>query len=140
MNKTEINKNTLAAFTFFVALGALTGFVLMMVDPFGTKLGMDGFLQNLQQSLPCAEALTKTLIPWGIALLCVIGLPHVLAGTLLLFRRHCSPYVCMFCAFLLMLCCCLEYYLFGFYIHIIVFFVLGIIEMISAKLYRNRFK
>ena len=140
MKRTEIIKDTLAAFTFFIALGALTGFVMMMIDPSGAKFGMDVLLQDMQQSLPCTKTLFKTLIPSGIVLLCVIGLPHIIAGVLLLLRRHCSPYVCMFCAILLILFCGLEFYLFGFYIQIIIFFVLGIIELISAKLYLNRFK
>ena len=68
-----------------LCLGAVAGAVGMLAAPDGSALGMEGLLPYFQV-LPLAEYLYQDFVFPGIALLCVNGIPNLIAAALLF--RH----------------------------------------------------
>ena len=72
--------------TLFIGLGAVGGAAMMLLDPSGRSVGMDGLLPYFQV-LPFADALFQDLTFSGFALLIVNGLTNLTATGLLLARK-----------------------------------------------------
>lgn len=69
--------------TLFIGLGAVGGAAMMLIDPSGRSVGMDGLLPYFQV-LPFADVLFQDLTFSGFALLLVNGLTNLTAAGLLL--------------------------------------------------------
>ena len=72
--------------TLFIGLGAVGGAAMMLLDPSGRSVGMDGLLPYFQV-LPFADVLFQDLTFSGFALLLVNGLMNLTAAGLLLARK-----------------------------------------------------
>lgn len=82
----ERARKWLIFWTLFIGLGAVGGAAMMLIDPSGRAVGMDGLLPYFQV-LPFADVLFQNLIFSGFALLLVNGLTNLTAAGLLLARK-----------------------------------------------------
>ena len=82
----ERTRKWLIIWTLFIGLGAVGGAAMMLLDPTGRSVGMDGLLPYFQV-LPFADVLFQDLIFSGFALLLVNGLTNLTAAGLLLARK-----------------------------------------------------
>ncbi|MBO7601643.1 MAG: hypothetical protein J6S94_01265 [Bacteroidaceae bacterium] len=118
--------------TLFIGTGAVIGAMMMWIDPIGMMCGCEPLLQMLRDKMPWPELFFTNFIPSGFVLLFFIGGTQ-LGSTILLFKKHrCASYAILACGILLMLWIGLEWYIFGFNAMSNIFFVLGIIEVLSA--------
>lgn len=78
-------RRALLFWCLFIGIGAVAGAVGMLAAPDGSALGMEGLLPYFQV-LPLAEYLYQDFVFPGIALLCVNGIPNLIAAALLF--RH----------------------------------------------------
>ena len=118
--------------TLFIAVGAVGGAVMMWMDPTGVSWEGEPMLDILRAKMPWPEVLFRDFIPSGFALLAVNGLPQLLAA-LMLFKKH--PRACratLACGIILMLWIVLEWYVWGFVALSNIYFVLGLVETVSA--------
>ncbi|NLU25057.1 MAG: hypothetical protein GXW99_10205 [Clostridiales bacterium] len=90
MKKSHSRCNTarkvLIFWCLFIGIGALGGSSCMLLKPDGSLMGMQGLLPYFQV-LPFAEVLYQNYIFPGIALLCVNGIPNLIAAVLLLRKK-----------------------------------------------------
>lgn len=70
----------------FIGVGAVGGAACMLLDPQGVRTGMAGLLPGLKK-LPFADVLFRSLTFSGVALLCVNGIPNLVAAGLLFAGR-----------------------------------------------------
>ena len=70
----------------FIGIGALGGSACMLARPDGSLMGMQGLLPYFQV-LPFAEVLYQNYVFPGIALLCVNGIPNLIAAALLFQKK-----------------------------------------------------
>ena len=118
--------------TLFIAVGAIGGAVMMLMDPTGVSWGGEPMLEILRAKMPWPELFFRDFIPSGFALLAVNGLPQLLAA-LMLFKKHPWAYrVALACGLILMLWIVLEWYVWGFVALSNIYFVLGLIEAAAA--------
>ena len=83
----ENARRVLIFWTLFIGLGAVGGAAMMLVDPSGKAVGMDGMLPYFQV-LPFADVLFQDLYFSGWALLIVNGLTNLTAAGLLLAKKQ----------------------------------------------------
>ncbi len=76
----------------FIGVGAVFGAACMLIAPDGSILGMHGMLPYFQV-LPLADTLYQNFTFPGIALLCVNGIPNLVAAGLL-FKRKKAGVIC----------------------------------------------
>ena len=117
--------------TLFIGIGAVIGALMMWIDPNGMMCGCEPMLEMLRTKMPWGAVFFKDFIPSGFVLLAVIGGTQ-LGTAFLLFKKHrWSSYAVLACGLLLMLWTVLEWYIFGFNAMSTIFFVLGLIEVLS---------
>ncbi len=83
----EVARKLLLFWCLFIGLGAVWGAAMMLLKPDGSILQMQTLLPYFQV-LPFADALFQNFTFPGVALLCVNGVPNLIAAWLLLKRRH----------------------------------------------------
>lgn len=90
MKRTRSRYNTarkiLIFWCLFIGIGALAGSTCMLLKPDGSLMGMQGLLPYFQV-LPFAKVLFQNYVFPGIALLCVNGIPNLIAAVLLLRKK-----------------------------------------------------
>ena len=84
-SKFNAARRALLFWCLFIGIGAVAGAVGMLAAPDGSALGMEGMLPYFQV-LPPAEYLYQDFVFPSIALLCVNGIPNLIAAELLF--RH----------------------------------------------------
>lgn len=82
----ETARRILVFWTLFIGIGAVGGAAMILLDPSGKTMGMDGMLPYFQV-LPFAEVVFQDLAFSGIALFIVNGLTNLAAAGLLLARK-----------------------------------------------------
>ena len=85
-SRAERARRWLIFWTLFIGLGAVGGAAMMLLDPSGRRVGMDGLLPYFQV-LPFAGTLFQDLTFSGFALLFVNGLTNLTAAGLLLAKK-----------------------------------------------------
>lgn len=88
----NIARKTLIFWCLFIGIGAVAGSVGMLTAPDGSNLSMQPLLIYFQV-LPFADVLFQDYVFPGIALLCVNGIPNLIAAGLLLKKKR-SGIVC----------------------------------------------
>lgn len=88
----HIARNILIFWCLFIGIGAVGGAVCMLLAPDGSIMGMQGMLPYFQV-LPFADLLFQNFIFSGIALLCVNGIPNLIAAALM-FAKKKSGIIC----------------------------------------------
>jgi len=117
--------------TLFIGLGAVAGASGMLLDPSGKAMGMDGMLPYFQK-LPFADVLFRNLFFSGIALLCVNGIPNLIAATLLILRRKAGVFLGGLFGFTLMLWICIQFYMFPLNFMSTIYFIFGLCQLLTA--------
>ena len=120
--------------TLFVGIGAVGGAVMMWIDPTGALWGGEPLLEMLRAKMPWPDVFFKDFVPSGFVLLILNGISQ-LAAAFLLFRKHrFAPYAVLACGIILMLWIVLEWWVWGFNAICNIYFVLGLLEVVSAVL------
>lgn len=107
----EIARRILVFWTLFIGIGAVGGAAMMLLDPTGKTMGMDGMLPYFQV-LPFAEVVFQDLAFSGIALFIVNGLTNLAAAGLLLARKKAGVVLGGIFGVTLMLWICIQFYIF----------------------------
>jgi len=97
--------------TIFIGLGAITGSLMMWIAP--ARFGMEQLLDPLRR-LPLGHLIGNSFALPGLALLFVIGAPHLIAAWLIFKRHHAGPVVALGAGIVLLSWLALQlFYLFG---------------------------
>lgn len=120
--------------TLFIGIGAVGGALMMWIDPSGALWGGEPLLEMLRAKMPWPDVFFKDFVPSGFVLLILNGISQ-LAAAFLLFRKHrFAPYAVLACGIILMLWIVLEWWVWGFNAICNIYFVLGLLEVVSAVL------
>ena len=125
--------------TLFIGIGAAAGAVMMWIDPTGATWGGEPLLEMLRAKMPWPDIFFKDFIPSGYVLLALNGLPQLLAALMLFKKLRLAPYVVLVCGIILMLWIVLEWWVWGFNALSNIFFVLGLVETITAVVVMRKF-
>lgn len=125
------SRRLLIFWTLFIGLGAVGGAVMMLVDPSGKSVGMDGMLPCFQV-LPFADVLFQNLVFSGISLLIVNGLTNLTAAALLLCKKRVGITLGGIFGITLMLWICIQFYIFPFNFMSTAYFVFGFCQTVTA--------
>jgi len=97
--------------TAFIGIGAIAGSLMMWTTP--ARFGMEQLLEPLHR-LPLGHLIGDSFALPGLALLGVIGLPHLIAAWLIFKRHHGAPVAALFSGIVLLAWLALQlFYLFG---------------------------
>ena len=95
----------------FIGIGAIAGSLMMWTAP--ARFGMEQLLDPLRR-LPLGHLIGNSFALPGLALLFVIGVPHLIATWLIYQRHHAGPVVALFAGIVLLAWLALQlFYLFG---------------------------
>ena len=120
--------------TLFIGIGAVGGALMMWIDPSGALWGGEPLLEMLRAKMPWPDVFFNDFVPSGFVLLILNGISQ-LAAAFLLFRKHrFAPYAVLACGIILMLWIVLEWWVWGFNAICNIYFVLGLLEVVSAVL------
>ena len=118
--------------TLFIGIGAVAGAVMMWIDPTGQMWGGEPLLELLRAKMPWSDVFFKNFIPSGFVLLFLNGITQ-LAAAYLLFKKHrLAQHAVLACGIILMLWIVLEWWVWGFNVVCNIYFVLGLVETITA--------
>ena len=118
--------------TLFIGIGAVAGAVMMWIDPTGATWGGEPLLEMLRAKMPWPDVFFKNFIPSGFVLLLLNGITQIVAAYLL-FKKHClAQHAVLVCGIILMLWIVLEWWVWGFNVVSNIYFVLGLVEAITA--------
>ena len=118
--------------TLFIGIGAVAGAVMMWIDPTGATWGGEALLEMLRAKMPWPDVFFKNFIPSGFVLLLLNGITQIVAAYLL-FKKHClAQHAVLVCGIILMLWIVLEWWAWGFNVVSNIYFVLGLVETITA--------
>ena len=118
--------------TLFIGIGAVMGAAMMWIDPSGQMWGMEPLLEMLRAKMPWPNVFFKDFIPSGFVLLFLNGFTQF-AAAILLFKKHPLAYwAVLACGIILMLWIVLEWWVWGFNAMSNIYFVFGLIEVVTA--------
>ena len=118
--------------TLFIGIGAVAGAVMMWIDPTGQMWGGEPLLEMLRAKMPWPDVFFKNFIPSGFVLLGLNGITQFVAAYLLFKKHRLAQYTVLACGIILMLWIVLEWWVWGFNIVSNIYFVLGLVETITA--------
>ena len=118
--------------TLFIGIGAVAGAVMMWIDPTGQMWGGEPLLELLRAKMPWSDVFFKNFIPSGFVLLGLNGITQLVAAYLLFKKHRLAQYAVLVCGIILMLWIILEWWVWGFNVVCNIYFVLGLVETITA--------
>ena len=126
--------------TLFIGIGAVAGAVMMWIDPTGQMWGGEPLLEMLRAKMPWPDVFFKNFIPSGFVLLGLNGITQFVAAYLLFKKHRLAQHAVLACGIILMLWIVLEWWVWGFNVVCNIYFVLGLVETITAvsMLYQTR--
>ena len=127
----RVTRRLLIFWTLFIGIGAVAGATMMLLDPSGKTVGMDGMLPYFTV-LPFADVLFRDLLFSGIALLVVNGLTNLTAAVLLLCRKRAGILLGGLFGVTLMLWICIQFYMFPPNFMSTSFFFFGLAQAITG--------
>lgn len=127
----RIARNLLLFWCLFIGVGAVGGAVTMFIDPMGVHTGMGGLLPGLQK-LPFADTLFHNLTFPGIALLCVNGIPNLIAAWLLFANKKAGAFCGALFGVTLMLWITIQFCVFPSNILSNSYFVFGLLQALTG--------
>lgn len=98
---------------YFIVIGVIAGVAMMLCDPTGIQFGMDVLIQKFQVAFPFAEGLFENLYASAIALLCVVGVPNIVAIILIHKRSKLATISSLICGVILSFWILVELYAWG---------------------------
>ncbi|MGN1275824.1 MAG: flavodoxin family protein [Floccifex sp.] len=117
--------------TLFIGLGALAGSFGMLSDPSGKAMGMDTMLPYFQV-LPLSEYLYQDYRFPGIALLCINGIPNLMAFVLLMRKKKSGIVSGGIFGITLMLWICIQFVIFPMNFMSTSYFIFGFCQAITG--------
>lgn len=124
-------KNILIFWCLFIGVGAVFGAVGMLTAPDGSNLGMQDMLPYFQV-LPFSDVLFQDFLFSGIALLCVNGIPNLIAAGLL-FAKKKSGVICgTIFGLTLMAWICIQFVIFPSNLLSTIYFDFGIFQALTG--------
>jgi len=117
--------------TWFIGIGAFFGASAMFLKPDGSLLGMQGLLPYFQV-LPLARYLYQDYLFPGIALLCVNGIPNVVAALLIGKRKRSGEILGGVLGLTLMAWITIQFVIFPLNFMDIWFFINGILQAVTG--------
>jgi hypothetical protein len=126
--------------TLFIGIGAVAGAVMMWIDPTGQMWGGEPLLEMLRAKMPWPDVFFKNFIPSGFVLLFLNGITQIVAAYLLFKKHRLAQHAVLACGIILMLWIVLEWWMWGFNVVCNIYFMLGLVETITAviMLYQTR--
>ena len=118
--------------TLFIGIGAVAGAVMMWIDPTGQMWGGEPLLEMLRAKMPWPDVFFKNFVPSGFVLLGMNGITQLVAAYLLFKKHRLAQYAVLACGIILMLWIVLEWWVWGFNVVCNMYFVLGLVETITA--------
>ncbi len=119
--------------TLFIGIGAVAGAAMMWIDPTGVMWGGEPLLEMLRAKMPWPDVFFRNFIPSGFVLLALNGLTQF-AAAYLLFKKHpLAQWAVLACGIILMLWIVLEWWVWGFNAMSNIYFVLGLVEAVAAR-------
>ena len=118
--------------TLFIGIGAVAGAVMMWIDPTGQMWGGEPLLEMLRAKMPWPDVFFKNFVPSGFVLLGMNGITQLVAAYLLFKKHRLAQYTVLACGIILMLWIVLEWWVWGFNVVCNIYFVLGLVETITA--------
>ena len=118
--------------TLFIGIGAVAGAVMMWIDPTGQMWGGEPLLEMLRAKMPWPDVFFKNFVPSGFVLLGMNGITQLVAAYLLFKKHRLAQYAVLACGIILMLWIVLEWWVWGFNVVCNIYFVLGLVETITA--------
>ncbi|NDV45574.1 hypothetical protein D0T49_00710 [Paludibacter sp. 221] len=137
--KEKTLRGWLIFWTLFISVGALGGAFMMFYDTSGEALGMAPMLPYFQV-LPFADVLFRNFLIPGIALFFVNGVTNLIAFYLLMKKNKYGSIAGMCCGIILMLWICIQFYIFPLNFISTIYFLFGILEVLTGFLLYNREK
>lgn len=131
--KIKITRSILIFWCLFIGLGAVAGAWGMLADPTGTAMGMDAMLPYFQV-LPFAKSLFQNLTFPGIALLCINGIPNLVAAILLFAKKKSGIIFGGLFGITLMLWICIQFYIFPLNFMSTIYFIFGFMQAVTGWL------
>ena len=125
--------------TLFIGIGAVAGAVMMWMDPTGATWGGEPLLEMLRAKMPCPDVFFKNFVPSGFVLLGLNGITQFVAAYLLFKNHRLAQHAVLACGIILMLWIVLEWWVWGFNALSNIFFVLGLVETITAVVVMRKF-
>ena len=118
--------------TLFIGIGAVAGAVMMWMDPTGATWGGEPLLEMLRAKMPWPDVFFKNFVPSGFVLLGLNGITQFVAAYLLFKKHRLAQHAVLACGIILMLWIVLEWWVWGFNVVSNIYFVLGLVETITA--------
>lgn len=118
--------------TLFIGIGAVAGAVMMWIDPTGVTWGGEPLLEMLRAKMPWPDVFFRNFIPSGFVLLFLNGITQIVAAYLLFKNHRLAQHAVLVCGIILMLWIVLEWWAWGFNVVSNIYFVLGLVETITA--------
>ena len=124
--------------SYFIAIGALVGVSMMILDPSGIQFGMDTLMQMLQEAFPFAYCLFFNLYASALALLSFIGIPNIAVIVLIHRNNKFAPLCTFLCGVILSLWISVELYAWGPTVLSLLFGVLALLQISIALAWKNK--
>ena len=125
--------------TLFIGIGAVAGAVMMWMDPTGATWGGEPLLEMLRAKMPWPDVFFKNFVPSGFVLLGLNGITQFVVAYLLFKMHRLAQHAVLACGIILMLWIVLEWWVWGFNALSNIFFVLGLVETITAVVVMRKF-
>lgn len=125
-------RNLMLFWAYFVGLSALLGAAMMFVDPSGVAWKMETLLPVLKTGLPMFSSLFNDFIASGIVLLMVAGVPNFIAIALTHKNSRFAMLSNIIAAIMLIAWILLEFYVWGLVLPSILYFVFGVLQLLTA--------
>lgn len=126
-----IARKILIFWCLFIGIGAVAGATGMLVKPDGSALGMQAMLPYFQV-LPFAEFLYQDFIFPGIALLCINGIPNLIAAGLLIAKKPSGIVYGGIFGITLMLWICIQFVIFPANFMSTIYFIFGFLQTVTG--------
>ena len=127
----NLTREILIFWCLFIGVGALVGSTCMLIKPDGSLMRMQGLLPYFQV-LPLAEVLYQNYVFPGIALLCVNGIPNLIAAVLLLRRKKSGVVLGGVLGLTLMAWITIQFVIFPSNFLSIAYFIFGILQALTG--------
>lgn len=135
MSKNHSRYNTarkiLIFWCLFIGVGALFGSACMLAKPDGSLMGMQGLLPFFQV-LPFANVLFQDFVFPGISLLCVNGIPNLIAAALMLKKKRSGTVMGGILGLVLMAWIAIQFVIFPSNFMSNIYFTFGILQFLTG--------
>lgn len=131
MRRYDITRKAMIFWTLFIGIGALAGSAAMLIKTDGSILQMQSLLPYFQV-LPFADLLFQDYLFPGIALLCVNGIPNLIAAYLLIKKKPAGIKLSAILGFTLILWIIIQFIIFPMNFMDIIYFIFGLVQMLTG--------